>query len=54
METVAISEFKATCLALLERVKNTREPILITKKGKPIAQVLPPRSPRNRVPGSAA
>jgi prevent-host-death family protein len=45
METVAVSEFKATCLALLERVKNTREPILITKKGKPIAQVLPPPEP---------
>jgi len=45
METVAISEFKATCLALLERVKNTREPILITKKGAPIAQVVPPPEP---------
>jgi prevent-host-death family protein len=45
METIAISEFKATCLALLERVKNTREPILITKKGTPIAQVVPPPEP---------
>ena len=41
METIAVSKFKATCLSLLERVKNTREPILITKKGVPIAQVVP-------------
>jgi antitoxin (DNA-binding transcriptional repressor) of toxin-antitoxin stability system len=43
METIAISEFKDTCLALLER--NTREPILITRKGTPIAQVVPPPEP---------
>ena len=41
METIAISKFKATCLSLLERVKNTKEPILVTKKGVPIAQVIP-------------
>lgn len=45
METVAISEFKATCLALLERVRNTRQAILITKKGVPVAQVVPPPEP---------
>ena len=42
MEEIAISKFKATCLALLERVRRTGEPILVTKRGKPIAQVLPP------------
>lgn len=42
MKTVAVSKFKATCLALLEKVMRTGEPILITKKGKPLAQVLPP------------
>ena len=44
MENIAISRFKATCLKLLERVKNTDEPLLVTKKGDPIAVVtLPPR-----------
>jgi antitoxin (DNA-binding transcriptional repressor) of toxin-antitoxin stability system len=39
MQTISISKFKATCLAVLERV-------LITKHGVPIAQVLPaPPSP---------
>lgn len=42
MVTVAISKFKATCLSLLERVRQTGEPILVTKRGVPIAQVLPP------------
>jgi len=42
VETIAISKFKATCLALLEKVKKTGNPLLITKKGKPIACVVPP------------
>lgn len=42
METIAISKFKATCLALLDRVRKTGQPLLITKRGEPIAQVLPP------------
>ncbi len=40
--TISISEFKATCLALLEKVQRTGQPLLITKRGVPIAQVLPP------------
>ena len=42
METVPISKFKATCLALLDKVKRTGQPILVTRKGDPIAQVIPP------------
>jgi prevent-host-death family protein len=45
MMTVAVSKFKATCLALLERVRKTGEPILVTKRGVPIAQVVPPPPP---------
>lgn len=45
METIAISKFKATCLSLLDRVNKTGEPLLITKRGKPVAQVLPPPPP---------
>ncbi len=39
---MAISKFKATCLAVLKRVRRTRKPILVTKFGEPVAQVLPP------------
>jgi prevent-host-death family protein len=41
MIEVAISEFKAKCLALIEQVRLTRKPILITRFGKPIAEVVP-------------
>ena len=37
MEEMAISKFKATCLAALERVRKTRRPIRVTKFGRPIA-----------------
>ncbi len=43
MEEIAISEFKAKCLALLKRVRKTRKPIRVTRFGKPIAEVIPPR-----------
>lgn len=42
MESVSVSEFKATCLELFEKVRRTGQPILVTKRGEPIAQVGPP------------
>ena len=41
MEQIAISKFKATCLEVLERVRKTRKPVLITRFGEPIAEVTP-------------
>ena len=46
METMAISKFKATCLAVLERIRLTGKPILITRFGKPVAEVRPLPLPR--------
>jgi prevent-host-death family protein len=40
-DTVSISVFKATCLAALERVRVTGRPLLVTKRGVPIVQVIP-------------
>ena len=42
MEEIAISKFKATCLAVLEKVRKTNEPILVTRFGHPIAEINPP------------
>jgi prevent-host-death family protein len=42
MEEIAISKFKATCLAVLERVRKTGKPVLVTRFGQPIAQIRPP------------
>jgi prevent-host-death family protein len=41
-KTIAISEFKATCLAVLERVRRTGTPIVVTRRGQPVAEVVPP------------
>ncbi len=49
MQTVAISEFKATCLALLERVRKTGVPLLVTRRGVPVAEIRPP-GPGERPP----
>ena len=46
MKEVAISEFKAKCLALLEQVQKTKQPIRITRCGKPVAEVVPSLLPK--------
>jgi len=48
MEEIAISKFKATCLAVLKRVQKTRKPIRITKFGKPVAEIVPVSNEQNR------
>jgi len=42
MQQISISDFKATCLAVLDRVKRTGQSVLVTRRGEPIAQVIPP------------
>lgn len=42
MKEVAISEFKAKCLSLLDQVQKTKKPLRITRFGKPVAEVVPP------------
>ncbi len=42
MEEVAISQFKAKCLSLLERVRQTKKPLRVTRFGKPVAEIVPP------------
>jgi prevent-host-death family protein len=39
--TVAISELKAHCLRLVDEVARRRSELVITKRGKPIARVVP-------------
>lgn len=42
METISISKFKATCLEVLRKVKLTGQPVLVTKHGEPVAEIIPP------------
>jgi prevent-host-death family protein len=48
MKEVSISEFKAKCLGLIEQVDKTRQPLRITRYGRPIAEVVPSGPDRKR------
>jgi prevent-host-death family protein len=41
MQIIQASEFKAKCLALMDEVARTGEGVLITKNGKPVAELRP-------------
>jgi prevent-host-death family protein len=47
MKKIAAGEFKARCLTLMEDVRSTREPIVITKRGKPVAKLVPVTSKKD-------
>jgi prevent-host-death family protein len=48
MQEITISEFKAKCLAVIERVRSTKKPVRIMRFGKPVAEVVPPTSVEGR------
>ncbi|HEY6066129.1 MAG TPA: type II toxin-antitoxin system Phd/YefM family antitoxin [Thermoanaerobaculia bacterium] len=41
MRTIPAAKFKAGCLKIMDEVKTSREAVLITKKGKPVARLVP-------------
>jgi len=41
MKTMRAGEFKARCLKVMDQVRATREPVIITKRGKPVAKLVP-------------
>ena len=41
MKIVIASEFKAKCLKIMDEVAATGEPVIITKHGVPVAQLVP-------------
>jgi len=41
MRTMPAGEFKAQCLRVMEDVRRRREPVVITKKGVPVAKLVP-------------
>ncbi len=41
MKEIPSEKFKARCLRLLDEVHSTREPVLITKRGRPMAKLVP-------------
>lgn len=41
MKRMSAAEFKAKCLAVMDRVRATGEPVVVTKRGQPVVQVAP-------------
>ena len=41
MKTMLVSEFKAKCIAALKEVQHSREPMLVTLRGKPLVTIQP-------------
>jgi prevent-host-death family protein len=41
MKQIAAAQFKAQCLAIMNQVQQSGEPVVITKHGKPVVQVVP-------------
>jgi prevent-host-death family protein len=48
MKSVPAGQFKAKCLALMDEVKQTGEPYIITKRGVPVAKLVPIPPERKR------
>ena len=45
---VAAADFKARCLELMDRVRETRAEYVVTKHGRPVAKLVPYTTPRTR------
>jgi prevent-host-death family protein len=41
MKTISAGEFKTNCLAIMDEVKLKRETVVITKRGEPVAKLVP-------------
>jgi prevent-host-death family protein len=48
MHDISISEFKAKCLGLIEEVQKTRQPLRVTRHGRPMVEVIPAGPDRKR------
>jgi prevent-host-death family protein len=45
---MAAGDFKAKCLALMDEVAAKRETVVITKRGKPVAKLVPVEKPEGK------
>jgi prevent-host-death family protein len=41
MRSMSAAQFKAHCLAVMDEVRATRDPVVITKRGRPVAKLVP-------------
>jgi len=50
MESLSVSEFKARCLSVLQDVNTQKKRVVITKRGKPIAEIVPHDAEEKDIP----
>ena len=54
MKTMPAGKFKAHCLKVMDQVRARREPVIITKKGVPVAKLVPTGKSRSDLFGCMA
>lgn len=54
MKQMAAGQFKAKCLAIMDDVQHSGEPVVITKHGKPVVKVMPVARKENEIFGYMA
>lgn len=51
VNTIKAGEFKAKCLAIMDEVARSRNPVIVTKHGKPVVKIIPAEEiDKNRKP----
>ncbi len=48
MSEMGAADFKAHCLQVMETVRRTRQEVIITKRGVPVAKLIPADPPRTK------
>jgi prevent-host-death family protein len=54
MKLMRASTFKARCLAVMDEVQATGEPVIVTKRGKPVVKVVPAEPEKSDIFGFMA
>ena len=54
MQKIPSAQFKSQCLAVMDQVAETGRPVVVTKHGKPVVQIIPVQSDENEIFGFLA
>ena len=54
MKQMRASDFKARCLSVMKDIQATGEPVIVTKRGKPVVKVIPAESEKGDILGFMA
>jgi prevent-host-death family protein len=54
MQRIPAAQFKSKCLAVMEQVAESRRPVVVTKHGKPVVQIIPVDSDEDEIFGFMA